>query len=223
LDKIQVADRFHLVKNIHQAIKDALSLEVAHDLFVREGDGWIRMVDSAYEEPVFNAADQTDNDCLVVVKPATLVVEDIESRIHLAGLNKVQANKYKKTLEILELTESGLRTQEIAKMLSIKNSDVRNYRKNAPKTIENVELKIDEHFKMRERGQCEYHQKTIAKNPRPSSQSIVEPYKETVLRMFNEGKNHRSIHPVIVQEGFRGSANAVYQYLGSSALSDITR
>jgi len=209
--KIQVADGFHLVQNIHQAIKEALSLEVPHDLFVREGDGWIRMVDSACEKPVIS---EPDNDnCLVVIKPTTLAAEDMERRIHLAGLKTVQANKYKKTMEILELSESGLHTSEIAKRLSMKKLDVLNYRKNALETIENVERKIDEYYKMREQGQWEYHQKTIAKKARPSSESIVEPYKETVLRMFKDGKNHRNIHAVISQEGFTGSVNAVYQYL----------
>ena len=213
LGKTQVADGFHLVQNIHQSIKDALFLEVAHDLFVREGDGWIRMVDSAYEKPVPDTSEQDNDDCLVVIKPATLTAEDIERRIHLAGIKTVQANKYKKTMEILELTESGLRTPEIAKRLSMRNLDVWNYRKYAPETIENVELKIDEYYKMHKHGQWEYHQQTIANNARPSSESIVEPYKETVLRMFKDGKNHRNIHPVIVQEGFSGSVNAVYQFL----------
>lgn len=211
LGKTQVADGFHLVQNIHQTIKEALSLELAHDLFVREGDGWIRMVDSAHEKP--DTSEQVDGEGLVVIKQATVAAEDLERRIHLAGLKTTQANKYKKTMETLELTESGLRTQEIAKRLSLRSLDVRNYRKDAPETIENVELKIDEYYQMQEQGRWEYHQKTIAKNARPSAESIVEPYKETVLRMFKDGKNHRNIYPLIAQEGFRGSVNAVYQYL----------
>lgn len=73
------------------------------------------MVDSAREKPVHNPSEQDNDDGLVVIKPATLVTEDIERRIQLAGLNTIQANKYKKTMEILEMTESGLRTSEIAK------------------------------------------------------------------------------------------------------------
>ena len=209
----QVADGFHLVQNIHQTVKDALSLEVAQDLFVREGDGWISMVDSPHEKPEPDTSEPENGDGLVVIRPATLAAEDIERRIHLAGLTTTQANKYRKTLEIIDLTEQGLYTKKIAKKLSMKTSDVRNYRKNAPETIENVEQKVDEYYKMHSQEQWEYHQRTISKNARSSSESIVEPYKETVLRMFNEGSNHRKIHPVIVQEGFRGSANAVYQFL----------
>jgi transposase len=222
LGKIQVADGFHLVQNIHQTVKEALSLEVAHDLFVREGDGWISMVDSSKEEPASepensdepkpDTAEPDDNDGLIVVEPATLATDDIEKRIHLADLTTKQADKYRKTLEVLELTEQGLQTKKIAKKLSMKTSDVRNYRKNAPETIGCVEQKIDKYYKMHEEGQYE-HQKSIRKNARSSSESIVDPYKETVLRMFNEGKNHRQIHPIIVEEGFKGSANAVYQYL----------
>lgn len=213
INKLQVADGFHLVQNIHKAIKDALSLEVGNDLFIREGDGWVRIVDSPYEDDEAVAYEEENRDCIVVIKPAMLATEDIERRIHLAGLKNVQAKKYKKTMEILELTESGLRTAEIAKRLSMEKLDVINYRKNAPEIIEKVELKIDEYYEMHERGQWEYHQKTIAQNAKPSSKSIVEPYKETVLKMFKEGKNHRNIHPVIVQQGFAGSVNAVYQYL----------
>lgn len=211
--KVQVADGFHLVQNMHQAIKEALFQDIPHDLFVREGEGWISIVDRAYEKPASDPSEEEHDQGLVVIQPATLATEDIERRIHLAGLKPAQANKYKKTLAILELIESGQRTADMMKKLSMKKVDVLRFRKLAPETIKNVELKIDEYYKMHEQGRWEVHQKTIAKKARPTSKSIVEPYKETVLRMFEEGKNHRNIHPVITKEGFMGSANAVYQYL----------
>jgi|GEM_PF-1260036 len=211
--KVQVADGFHLVQNMHQAIKEALFQEIPHDLFVRKGEGWISLVDRADEKPAPDPSEEEQTQGLVVIQPATLATEDIERRIHLAGLKPTQANKYKKTLAILELIESGQRTADMMKKLSMKKVDVLRFRKLAPETIKNVELKIDEYYKMHEQGQWEVHQKTIAKRARPTSTSIVEPYKETVLRMFEEGKNHRNIHPIIKQEGFTGSANAVYQYL----------
>lgn len=207
-NKIQVADGFHLVQNIHKVVKDALYRDVPHDLFVREGEGWIRMVDSAHEDPVDISV---NNDGLVVMGPATLAEDDLERRIQLADLTDNQADKYKKTIKILELTENGLRTSEITKRLSMTSQDVWYYRKNAPETIQKVEYKIDEYYQCHE--QWHQRQKTIAKHARPSSESIVEPYRETVLRMFNEGKNHRSIHPVLQKEGYEGSANAIYQYL----------
>lgn len=213
LGKPQVADGFHLVQNVHQAIKDALSLELAHDLFVREGDGWITMVDSAAEKSGPDTTEPDNSDSLLVIRPAVLAAEDIERRIHLAGINKRQANKYKKTLKIIDMAEGGMRTPEIAKRLSMTALDVRNYRKNAPETIEHVELKVDEYYKMHEQGQWEYHQKTITKKAKSAVESIVEPYKETVLQMLKEGKTHRQIHPVIVQQGFKGCSNAVYQYI----------
>ncbi|MDO9592601.1 MAG: transposase, partial [Erysipelotrichaceae bacterium] len=69
--KIQVADGFHLVQNIHQVVKDVLYQEISHDLFVREGDGWIRLVNSASEGSEDVSASD-DSDCLVVCGPATL-------------------------------------------------------------------------------------------------------------------------------------------------------
>jgi hypothetical protein len=204
--KIQVADGFHLVQNIHKAVKDALSMEVAHDFFIWEGDGWIRMVDSAND-----SSNHDNDDC--PAEPATLESNDIEKRIHLAGINTRQAGKYRETLKVLELTERGLRTPEIAKRLSIKMADVIRYRKDATETIKKVEHRIDEYFEMKKKGKWEYHQRTIANNARSSSESIVEPYKDTVLRMLKEGKNHRNIHPIIAKEGFKGCANSVYQYI----------
>lgn len=212
-DKPQVADGFHLVQNLHEAVKDALYQEIPHDLFLHEGEGWIGTADHPREEPVSDTATSDHSDDLVAMQPATLEKGDIERRIHLAGLTDKQAKKYKKTLEVLELTESGLRTPEIAKRLSVTSKDVSNYRKHASKTIQNAELKIDEYYQLHEQGQWEYHQKTIAQNARPSYESIVAPYKDTVLSMFKEGENHRNIHPVIEKEGFKGSANTVYQYL----------
>jgi transposase len=212
--KEQVADRFHLMQNIHKVIKDVLSLEMGQDLFVREGKGWVSLVDSSSENELLDKPEGEDEKGLIVIKTGTtLVNDDIENRIKLADLKTREANKYRKTLQVVELTESGLYTSEIAKRLSMKTTEIRNYRKNAPEIIENVEQKIDEYYKMHEKGQWEYHQDTIAKKARPSSESIVEPYKETVLKLFMEGKNHRNIHPVIVKEGFNGSANAVYQYM----------
>ena len=41
----------------------------------------------------------------------------------------------------------------------------------------------------------------------------MEPYRDTVLRLFQAGKSHREIHARIGQAGFTGSANAVYHYL----------
>jgi len=78
-------------------------------------------VDSAYEKPVPDTSEEDNNDGLVVIKPATLAEDDIGRRIHLAGLKTRQTNKYKKTMDILELTESGLRTSEIAKRLAMEN------------------------------------------------------------------------------------------------------
>ena len=55
--------------------------------------------------------------------------------------------------------------------------------------------------------------KTLAPGARPPSESIVAPYRETVLRLAAEGEGHQRIHAVIRKEGVTGSANAVYQYL----------
>ena len=218
--KEQVADRFHLVQNIHQTIKDILSTEMPYDIFIRSGDGWTRMVNSADEESTPDTADNTgiaastaNTESLVVESPANKEDDDVEIRIRLAGLNVSQADKYRKTRAIIEMAENGLRTGEIAKRLSISKLDVISFRRDAPETLNKVEDKIDEYYKMQANKQWEYHQKTIAKNARHSSESIVAPFKDIVINMFLGGYNHRSIHPVITEQGFIGSKNAIYQFI----------
>ncbi len=214
--KTEVADGFHLIQNIHQTVKDVIRQEMAHDLFVREGDGWISLIDSACEPHEID--DPDDGQGLVFIGPAMMRNGDLEKRICLAGLTKQQADKYEKTMAILELTERGLRTTDIAKKLQMKKHSVHYYRKIASETIEGVEQKIDVQYQkyqelLDQANSPDYRQKTIANKARPTSESIVAPYQDIVLGLFAEGKTHRDIHPVLVQKGFTGSANAIYQFI----------
>jgi len=43
--------------------------------------------------------------------------------------------------------------------------------------------------------------------------TIAEPYKETIIRMYEAGKKHREIFEAVQGEGFSGSRNCIYQYL----------
>ena len=55
--------------------------------------------------------------------------------------------------------------------------------------------------------------KTLRPKAHPSHDSIVGPYRETVLAEIKKGGNHRTIHPILQAQGFKGSSNAVYQYI----------
>lgn len=59
----------------------------------------------------------------------------------------------------------------------------------------------------------ERHPKTLGPQARPSHDSIVEPYRDTVIRELQHGGNPRTIYPLLQQQGFEGSGNAVYQYI----------
>ncbi len=39
--KTQIADRFHLMQNIHKAIDEALAAELPANIFIRDGDSWL--------------------------------------------------------------------------------------------------------------------------------------------------------------------------------------
>lgn len=55
--------------------------------------------------------------------------------------------------------------------------------------------------------------KTLKPKAHPSHDSIVEPYRETVIAEVKKGANHRTIHPILQAQGFNGSRNAIYQYI----------
>lgn len=130
-------------------------------------------------------------------------------------------NKYRNTLKMLELADKGLRTADIAQEMNIAYKDVQVLRRSAASTIKFVEDKIN--VRLAELNVVEQPhietpglraEKTVAgERVRPTVESIVEPYKETVLSMWKAGGNHRTILPVIQAAGYTGSSNAIYQYL----------
>ena len=82
---LQVADGFHLIDNLHDAIKAALALTLGSDVFLPEGDGWV--------QPAALTAPPTER------LPALMLSEaDRERRIRIARLTARQARKYRTTL-----------------------------------------------------------------------------------------------------------------------------
>lgn len=196
----QVADIFHLIQNAHDAVKEGLSKELRRNIYIREGDGWVELPAS----PCVSGSESP-------VPVSTLAEDDITERVRLAHLSARQEKKYRKVISLLKLYDEGLDESEITRRLGIPWAQSRRLLSEAGDVINNVEHKIDEYLDNSGNRQC--RQKTIKKNARHSSESIVEPYSAIVMRMVSEGHTHRSIHPVICEMGFEGSANAIYQYI----------
>jgi transposase-like protein len=205
-EKTQVADRFHLIENAHQAVQDALMTILPATIFLRDGDGWVPADPGTGRLPG---------------RPVFTVPEDqVEARIRLAQLTPNKAQKYRHTLKLLELADQGLRSAEIALTLGIPLKEVQQLRRSAVNTLDTVEAKIhaqiqqanDTRNHRADRWQ-ERHPKTLRPQARPSPDSIVEPYRDTVIRELQHGGNHRTIYPLLQQQGFEGSGNAVYQYI----------
>ena len=206
--KTQIADRFHLTQNIHKAIYDALMAEMPANIFLKEGDGWV------------GVAQESENKGNFMSVPMSVPKEDIEKRIQLAGLTETKAEKYRNTLKMLEMSDQGLRTADIVKALGIPYKEVTALRRSAATTINEVQDKIRSRIKKypeNSKGQGkppdDGNRKTLGANPRPARESIVEPYRDTVVEMWNAGNSHHKIHPVITEIGFTGTKSAVYQYI----------
>ncbi|WP_028306877.1 transposase [Desulfitibacter alkalitolerans] len=204
--KIQIADRFHLIKNAQEAIQNALMASIPATIFVRDGDGWVQTTpeDSVNSTSYFYVPD-----------------ERAEEYIKLAGLTPAKARKYRNTLKLLELADKGLKTADIAKEMDVPYKDVQALRRSAASTLRYVEDRIKKNIdaqnnaiENREERQGSHTPKTVGgPNVRPASETIVEPYRETVMAMVKSGGNHRTIYPVIQEMGYTGSSNAIYQYI----------
>lgn len=204
--KIQIADRFHLIKNAHAAVEEALMTSIPATIFVREGDGWVQ---------------STQCEDIIPVRPYFYVLEEnVEERIRLAGLTEFKAKRYRNTLKILELADKGVRTADIANTLNIPLKDVRLLRRTAVSTLDYVEEKMKSRINSANESIIQHEDmlldrklKTLKPKAHPSHDSIVEPYRETVIAEVKKGANHRTIHPILQAQGFNGSRNAVYQYI----------
>ena len=204
--KTQIADRFHLIKNAHDAIKEALMASIPATIFIREGDGWVQA--NQCEE------NKSDSPCFYVPE------ENVEERIQLAGLTEYKAKRYRDTLKILELADKGMKSADIAKTINISLREVQQLRRTAVDTIDYVEERIksntsksNESMKQHENTLLNRKVKTLKAKAHPSHESIVEPYREIVITEVKKGGNHRTIHPILKAQGFEGSPNAIYQYI----------
>lgn len=203
--KTQIADRFHLIKNAQAAVRETLMTSIPATIFIRGGEGWVT----------------APNDDTTAVKPYFYVPEEkIEERIRLARLTEAKAKKYRNTLKILELSDKGIKTADIATALNISLKEVRLLRRTAVNTLDHVDEKMksrlhaaNETINRREDMLSKRETKTLRPKAHPSHKSIVEPYREIVIDEVKKGGNHRTIHPILQAQGFKGSRNAVYQYI----------
>jgi len=199
----QAADIFHLVANAHEAVKEALSRGLAHNIYIKSGDGWVELPASGPLPDLPSGGGP--------VPITTLDDEDITLRVQLAELTERQEKKYRKAIELMRLIDQGFSSKEICSRLGISNSERIKLLVEAADVINGVEEKIDDRFANSGKGKT--LRQATGKRAKPSSESIVEPYKDVVMKMVGEGGNHRTIHPVIQEMGYTGSANAIYQYI----------
>jgi len=221
-EKVQVADRFHLFQNAQKAVKDALAAGIPATVLVRDGDGWVMVA----------KADSSNGDTYYTVPEETT-----EERIKFAELTPAKAEKYRGTLKLIELADKGMHTADIAKEMGIPYNKVQQLRRSAANTIRDVNerisskiAKINEQEAIEESGlelPGANSEKTVAGDRvKPARESIVEPFRETVVEMWKAGGNHRTIYPELQSQGYTGSANAIYQYilqLGKEMPEEIAR
>jgi len=205
-EKTQVADRFHLIDNAQKAVNDALMASIPATVFIREGDGWVQVSpeDSEHHNPYFYVPE-----------------EQIEECIKLAGLTPTKGKKYRNTIKLLELADRGMKTADIAKEMGVPYKDVQALRRTAASTLRDVQDRIKKRVDTQNEA-IEHRQERIngntpktvgGPNVRPASESIVDPYRETVIAMVKTGGNSRTILPVLEKMGYTGSRNAIYQYI----------
>jgi transposase len=197
---ISVADGFHLVENMHDAIKDTLYDNLPSSIYVPIGDSWVLLLN-----------DRESEELVTVSMPSTLTEEDIRVRVRMAHLSPKEEQTYRNTLRILELTAMGKHAEEIAVILDLTIEKVRSLRKGIREEISRVESRID--------AFCENplnsvkKQKSVTSKARSSTRSIVEPYRETVTAMRRQGCSHWTIYEELKKLGFKGCHSTVDNYI----------
>ena len=118
------------------------------------------------------------------------------------------------------MADKGVKTADIANTLNIPLKDVRLLRRTAVSTLDYVEEKMKSRVNAANESIIRHEDmllqrkiKTLKLKAHPSHDSIVEPYKETVIAELRKGGSHRTIHQILQAQGFNGSRNAIYQYI----------
>ena len=200
LGKESVADRFHITANMHEVIEKTLRETLPKSLYIPVGDSWVSL------------SNDIENDEIVVADiPASLTEEDITLRVRMAHLSAKAELKYRNTLRVLQLTTQGKTAEEISGIMGIAEEDVRKLRGAMRETIANTEKKIDEYV-ADPHGSVKL-QKSVSKSAQHSSKSKVDPYRDTVVAMREEGKSHWPIYEEICKQGFVGSHSTVDNYI----------
>jgi len=200
LDVISVADRFHIVENMHVVIKQTLLSNMPSTLHIPVGNSWTHIT-----------YDNDSDEIMGVTIPSSLTEEDIRIRISMAQLSPKEAITYRNTLRILELTTSGKHAEEIARLMDLPIEKVRSLRNGMREEISKVERRIDEFCENPEESFKK--QKSVGANARHSSKSKVAPFHDTVVSMHEEGYSHWAIHEAISKLGFKGSHSTVDNYI----------
>jgi hypothetical protein len=209
----QYADVFHLTQNGHDAVKDVLSKELPHNIYLCEGEGWVGL-------PTSNGTAMDAETVEDTVHATMLTVEDIDLRVKLSRLTAKQEQKYRMSIELLQLYDQGLSTNEIIKRMGTTRAQQRNLLRDLADTINGVEDKIDRN---QEYIPVTLRQNTTSENPKKSSKSIVAPYGDTVMRMVEEGHTQRTIYPVIKEMGFGGCEKTIYHYISKRRNEDSVK
>ena len=195
-----VADRYHLAANMHDAIEKTLHETLPKSMYLPIGDSWAYM-----------SNDIEKGELVVAEMPSSLAEDDITLRVRMAHLSAKAELKYRQTLRVLELTLQGKHAQEISDIMGIPIDDARKLRSGMRETVANAEKKIDEYIA--NPSGSEGQQKSVSRSARHSGKSKVEPYRDTVIAMREEGKSHRAIHEELCKLGFKGSHSTVDNYL----------
>jgi hypothetical protein len=200
LGKTSVADRFHITANMHEAIERTLYETLPTSMYIPVGDSWVRL-----------SNDSENGEVVVADMPIALTESDIKQWVRMAHLSAKAEKTYWDTLRVLELTLQGKAAKEMSEIIGIPIENVRKLRSGIRETISGVERKIDEFIADPHRSVKK--QKSVTISAQHSSNSKVEPYRDTVVAMRKEGKGHMAIYKEICQLGFEGSHSTVDNYI----------
>ena len=194
---VQVADRFHLLQNIIDRLKDVFKDNVPSKIFIRDGE----ILD---KEPARKTAAPAPDDAVLDAiafdnePPLDADGDPIEYDNSLLYRNSKQAKrtaedrkkKHDLILEVQEYSADNAATpEEVSDKFGIKASKAKKYMDMPQDKVQGI----------------------LA--PRRSRHSIIDDYINIIYKMLMEGHSESTVYHYVLRQGFSGSARTLYEYI----------
>ena len=198
-DCMQVADRFHLLQNLIEKLKDIFYKEVPREIFIKNGEilekAPKKEIDLYVEESILKKINY-DNTAPVDEKGNEIKYEgrkrDLDSK---AYIRRAKARQEKKKI-IIAIQKRWEEEKDLKVLKEEFKKSIPTIKKYLQMTKEEID-KLDEITKYKDR----------------EKKSLVEDYKNIIYKMIRDGYSYKMIYAYVMYKGYKGSQSCLNSYI----------